>query len=210
MESLGKRTDRAGKVVCQGISVFGNKGSTDQHAYVQQLRDGRNDFFVSFIEVLRDRTGDSMQVEAGTRSGDFLEGFFLGTREALYESDRESMTITIGEVSPFSVGLLIALMERTVGYYASLININAYHQPGVEAGKKAATAVLTVQSKATAILSAAKGQSLTASQVADKINSPDEVETVYKVLEHLAANPDRRVQKISGKSPAEVKYLFQT
>ena len=42
----------------QGIAVYGNKGSTDQHAYVQQLRDGANNFFVTFLEVLaRPRAG---------------------------------------------------------------------------------------------------------------------------------------------------------
>ncbi|MEI8312020.1 MAG: glucose-6-phosphate isomerase, partial [Verrucomicrobiota bacterium] len=40
MESLGKELDLDGHVVNQGIAVYGNKGSTDQHAYVQQLRDG--------------------------------------------------------------------------------------------------------------------------------------------------------------------------
>ena len=57
MESLGKEQDLDGKVVHQGIAVYGNKGSTDQHAYVQQLRDGVNNFFVTFIEVLKDRDG---------------------------------------------------------------------------------------------------------------------------------------------------------
>ena len=51
MESLGKEKDLDGKVVHQGIAVYGNKGSTDQHAYVQQLRDGVPNFFVTFIEV---------------------------------------------------------------------------------------------------------------------------------------------------------------
>ena len=41
MESLGKELDLQGQVVNQGIAVYGNKGSTDQHAYVQQLREGR-------------------------------------------------------------------------------------------------------------------------------------------------------------------------
>ena len=40
MESLGKEKDLNGDIVHQGISVYGNKGSTDQHAYVQQLREG--------------------------------------------------------------------------------------------------------------------------------------------------------------------------
>ena len=43
--------------------------------------------------------------------------------------------------------MLIALYERAVGFYAELVNINAYHQPGVEAGKKAAANVLAVQTK---------------------------------------------------------------
>lgn len=59
MESLGKELDLGGNKVEQGISVYGNKGSTDQHAYVQQLRDGVNNFFATFIEVLSDRKGAS-------------------------------------------------------------------------------------------------------------------------------------------------------
>src|SRR2546425_13004160 len=55
MESLGKEKDLDGKIVHQGIAVYGNKGSTDQHAYVQQLRDGILNFFVTFIEVRKDR-----------------------------------------------------------------------------------------------------------------------------------------------------------
>ena len=109
MESLGKEKDLAGNIVHQGISVYGNKGSTDQHAYVQQLRDGVANFFVTFIEVLRDRDGASPEVEPGITSGDYLEGFFLGTREALSESGRASITLTIEEVSARTLGMLIAL-----------------------------------------------------------------------------------------------------
>jgi glucose-6-phosphate isomerase len=66
MESLGKEHDRQGKVVNQGIAVYGNKGSTDQHAYVQQLRDGRHDFFATFIEVLQAiATDTSLRGRAG-------------------------------------------------------------------------------------------------------------------------------------------------
>ena len=137
MESLGKEKDLQGNVVHQGIAVYGNKGSTDQHAYVQQLREGVPNFFATFIEVLRHRDGDGPEVdEDGMNSGDYLHGFFLGTRDALYEKERKSITLTIKEVNPASVGALIALFERAVGLYASLVGINAYHQPGVEAGKR--------------------------------------------------------------------------
>ena len=157
MESLGKEFDLAGNVVNQGIAVYGNKGSTDQHAYVQQLREGVNNFFVTFIEVLKDRAGASMQVEPGVTTGDYLLGFYLGTRDALSEKDRHSVTVTIDELTPRTLGLMIALYERAVGLYASLVGINAYHQPGVEAGKKAATGVIALQHRLVTALAAAPG-----------------------------------------------------
>jgi glucose-6-phosphate isomerase len=83
MESLGKQLDRQGRVVHQGLVVYGNKGSTDQHAYVQQLRDGRHDFFAVFVRVLQDRAGGEFEVEPGVTSGDFLDGLYQGTRAAL-------------------------------------------------------------------------------------------------------------------------------
>ncbi|GAG48512.1 unnamed protein product, partial [marine sediment metagenome] len=57
MESLGKEHDLDGRTVHQGLTVYGNKGSTDQHAYVQQLREGLDNFFVTFLAVRRDRCG---------------------------------------------------------------------------------------------------------------------------------------------------------
>ncbi len=66
MESLGKEKDLNGDVVNQGIAVYGNKGSTDQHAYVQQLRDGVLNFFVTFIEVAKDRSEPRVRGRAGS------------------------------------------------------------------------------------------------------------------------------------------------
>jgi glucose-6-phosphate isomerase len=209
MESLGKELDLEGKVVNQGLSVYGNKGSTDQHAYIQQLRDGLNNFFVVFIEVLKDRKAPSIEVEAGVTSGDYLSGFLLGTRQALYDKGRPSITLTLGEVSPKTVGVLIALFERAVGFYASLININAYHQPGVQAGKVAANKVLDLQRSVVGhLISRASTQQggATAEQIARDISQPDEVETVFKILEHLAANPSRGVERKAGKTLADTTY----
>src|SRR5216110_3702518 len=75
MESLGKEKDLDGNIVHQGIAVYGNKGSTDQHAYVQQLRDGVLNFFVTFIEVQKDRTAAPLKVEDDFTSGDYLHSF---------------------------------------------------------------------------------------------------------------------------------------
>jgi glucose-6-phosphate isomerase len=188
MESLGKELALDGRVVHQGIAVYGNKGSTDQHAYVQQLREGVNNFFVTFLEVLADQSGPALEVEPGVTSGDYLQGFLLGTRDALSEKGRWSITITVPDVSARTLGALIALYERVVGLYASLIGINAYHQPGVEAGKKAAGGVLSLQHKLLAALAAAPSRTFTAEAAAAAVGEPERAEHAFKVLEHLAAN----------------------
>ena len=197
MESLGKEKDLAGQVVHQGIAVYGNKGSTDQHAYVQQLRDGVPNFFATFIEVRNDRETARFEVEPGVTSGDYLQGFLRGTRAALYENERDSITLSIPRVDAFHVGALIALYERAVGFYGSLVNVNAYHQPGVEAGKKAATRILQLQPRVLAQLSAS---SRTAEAIAQAIDA--EPEDVYHVLRHLAAN-DSSIQASGGEPGRE-------
>lgn len=195
MESLGKEEDLDGNTVYQGIAVYGNKGSTDQHAYVQQLREGVPNFFATLIEVLQDRVGDSVEVEPGVTAGDYLSGLLQGTRRALYENHRDSITITVPAVTPQMVGALIALYERAVGLYAFLVNINAYHQPGVEAGKKAAADVLDLQNQVKQALSEA-GAALSLAEIADKIAASESIENIYKIVRHLDANS--RGVKIEG------------
>jgi glucose-6-phosphate isomerase len=196
MESLGKELDLDGQKVNQGIAVYGNKGSTDQHAYVQQLRDGVNNFFVTFIEVRKGRDGASIEVEPGAATADFLQGFLRGTRTALYEGGRDSITVSLPEVTPFTVGALIALYDRAVGFYGSLVHINAYHQPGVEAGKKAAAGVLKLLGRVKGALST---QAQTAAQVGTALG--EDPEAVWHALTHLAAN-DSKVHTSRGPSPA--------
>jgi len=200
MESLGKRLDLQGNRVDQGISVYGNKGSTDQHAYVQQLRDGVPNFFVTFVRVLEEG-GSGVAVEPGVTAGDYLHGFLLGTRQALFENDRPSMTLTIRRVDARAIGVLIALFERAVGFYATLVNINAYHQPGVEAGKKAAAAVLQLQAEVAGSLGV---QPRTSVEIAATLGKADAVETIYLILEHLAANG--RAKASDGPDPESRRF----
>ena len=150
---------------------------------MQQLRDGVPNFFATFIEVRKSRTGNSIEVDPDTTSGDYLQGFLRGTRSALYESGRKSITLSIDEVDAKTIGMLIALFERAVSFYALLVNINAYHQPGVEAGKKAAGQFLDLLGK---VKTAISTEPQTAEQIAATINA--DIENVYHCLNHLAAN----------------------
>ncbi len=199
MESLGKRLDLRGVPVHQGLTVYGNKGSTDQHAFVQQLREGIDNFFVTFIRVLRDGGSSAAEVEPGVTAGDYLDGFLLGTRQALMEAGRDSILLVLDRLDAFTLGALIALFERTVGLYAHLVGINAYHQPGVEAGKRAAEAVIALQRRLLDRLAA--GASGTAEQLAGQVENAHDPETVYHVLEHLAANGRARV--LAAGAPAQ-------
>ena len=201
MESLGKKLDRKGREVLQGLSVYGNKGSTDQHAYVQQLRDGRHDFFATFVRVLLDRGGEaaSFEVEPGVTSGDYLDGFFQGTRTALAESGRASATITIDAADERALGAIVSLFERTVGVYAELVDVNAYHQPGVEAGKKAAALVLARQKKLHAALT---GDSRTVAAIAAEVG--EDAADCWPILCHLAANG--RARRVGAPDPKTARF----
>jgi len=160
---LGKELTFNRNIVNQGITVLGNKGSRDQHSYTQQLRDGVIDFFVAFIEVLTDGYNSTLTVEDKVTAGDFLHDFFPGTRQALVGKDRESSTITVTDVSARTLVMLIAIFERAVGVYGSLVSINAYHQPGVETGKKATGQVIEIQRKILAYISNKSGELFTVS-----------------------------------------------
>ena len=201
MESLGKRLDRNGEIAHQGIAVYGNKGSTDQHAYVQQLRDGVDNFFVTFIEVLRD-VEDIPEIN-GERPGDFLDGFVQGTRSALTEGGRQSLSISMRQFDARRLGALIALFERAVGFYGELVNINAYHQPGVEAGKKAAAAILKLQRQVEEVLSDGVSRSVVEIQQAIGEGS---VEAVFWIVRHLTGNNRGYQAQGDWNKPATLRF----
>ncbi|MEX2577602.1 MAG: glucose-6-phosphate isomerase [Verrucomicrobiales bacterium] len=206
MESIGKEHDLDGKVVHQGLAVYGNKGSTDQHAYVQQLRDGLANFFATFIEVRQTRDSASFAVDdKGSTTGDYLQGFLRGTRDALYESGRQSTTVSLDRLDARSVGMLIALYERAVSFYASLVNINAYHQPGVEAGKKASGAFLDLLYRVKRHLAESESGGATADAVASNLGESD-VEAVYHCLNRLAATGF--CERIQGPGPAQDEFRY--
>ena len=137
MESLGKDG--------QGLTVYGNKGSTDQHAYVQQLRDGPDDVFATFVHGHGRTMG--VEVEPGVYTADYLLGFLIGTRKALSDAGRKSLTLVLDDLTAEHLGALVALYERAVGFYATFAGINAYHQPGVEAGKRGAAEALGLMAR---------------------------------------------------------------
>ena len=187
MESLGKELDRQGKVVHQGLNVFGNKGGTDAHAFIQQLNDGRDDFFATFIEVLED--AEILPIADGVAMGDYLHGFLGGLTAALLKKGRQVITVKLPRLDVFALGQLIALYERAVAIYAEFIDINAFHQPGVQAYKLAAKGVLALRGKLLAYWGNSKVAGKSAAEICRfaGIDEADAV-TVGDLLDKAALN----------------------
>ena len=112
--------------------------------------------------------------------------------------------MSIPEANAFYIGALIALYERAVGFYGSLVNINAYDQPGVEAGKKAATRLLELQKQLRAKLIDGSGK--TAEEIARSIDA--DPEDVFHVLRHLASN-DPHIRVAPGEEPSEDRFSVE-
>jgi len=181
MESLGKEFDLDGKTVNQGLAVMGNKGSSDQHSYVQQLVAGPSNIFVTFVQVLKDREGASPDVGGGSTSGDYLSAFMLGTRRALTGHGKAVMSISVPLADAQCIGRIIALFERSVGFYASMINVNAYDQPAVEYGKKAADSLIALKDR---LLGALGPSPRSAKSLADELSA--DFADCFRLLLHLA------------------------
>ncbi len=201
MESLGKRRDRAGVNVRTGLTVFGNKGSTDQHAYVQQLRDGPDDFFATFVQVLAPSSPDPV-LHRGTTAWDTLQALLLGTRNALADDGKLSLTLVLDRLVPRSLGALIALFERAVGIYAEMLNVNAYNQPGVEAGKKAASRALELQAE---LLNALDHRPRGAQELSRVVGAHDPA-LCWRILTRLAGSPGRGVGMVSADTPGGCRF----
>jgi len=208
MESLGKELDLEDKKVNQGLAVFGNKGSADQHSYVQQLVGGPYNVFTTFIQVLEDRKGASPIVGEDSTSGDYLNAFMLGTKKALEDHGKKTMTITVPDATAYYVGALIALFERAVGYYGHFVNINAYHQPAVEFGKKAAGGLIKLKNEVKAYLAENRGVKYTAFELEKALGKEDAAADIFRLMLHLSNN-DSEVKMEKAAKITESKFYAE-
>jgi glucose-6-phosphate isomerase len=195
MESLGKAIDRSGQTIHHGLTVYGNKGSADQHAIIQQLCDGPDNVMIHLIDCAKQSTDSPLMSDAA----DLQFALMAGTRSAMIELGRTTVSITIPDLSPKSLGALIALFERTVGLAAELANINAYNQPGVEAGKQAAKLQLA---QIRVIQDALGVEPLTAEELAQPLGM--DAETAWRLATHLGCTGRAFISL--GKAPSEDRF----
>jgi glucose-6-phosphate isomerase len=151
-ESLGKRLDRRGRVVETGQTPVTALGATDQHSQVQLYVEGPHDKVITFLEVERFRRdlriprrhGDlaSLGYLGGRTLGELLRAEKRGTEVALTAAGRPNFSYVAPAISAHVLGQLFYLFEFQTALSGELYGIDAFDQPGVEAGKQAAYALM--------------------------------------------------------------------
>jgi glucose-6-phosphate isomerase len=146
-ESLGKQQGRGSRRRCVGPTPLPARGTTDQHSQVQLYVEGPPDKLVTFVVAARSRRlaipgGAPAPDLAGIELGELLRAEQRGTEVALAEAGRPTARWVLPEVSPHAVGQMFLALELQTAFQAALYGVNAYDQPGVEAGKVAAFALL--------------------------------------------------------------------
>ncbi|MEW6409500.1 MAG: glucose-6-phosphate isomerase [Nitrospirota bacterium] len=145
-ESLGKRYDLSGKEVYTGQTTVKGLGVTDQHSQLQLYMEGPNDKTIVFLKV--ERFTEPMEIPVafqdmndvsyicGHSLSELINAEQRATEIALTKVKRPNMRIDMPELSPFTVGQLLYMLEVQTIYAGGLYNINPFDQPGVEEGKK--------------------------------------------------------------------------
>lgn len=148
-ESLGKRRGNAHV----GPTPIAALGAVDQHSQIQLYNEGPADKVVTFLEVTKFaaavrvpnewRDVKGIKYVGGLSLEHILHAEREGTAQALAENGRPNGTLRINRISPESVGALFMFYELATAYAGELLGVNPYDQPGVEAGKRNAKAILT-------------------------------------------------------------------
>lgn len=151
-ESIGKRTSRSGEVVHKGPTPVRAVGVTDQHSQMQLYIEGPFDKWFTLLSVTQPDHAvplpsaypdlEGVEYLAGRDLGELFAAEREGTRVALTEAKRPHVSIVFPRVDARSVGQYLMMMELSVAFMGELYDVDAFDQPGVEAGKLAAFALM--------------------------------------------------------------------
>jgi glucose-6-phosphate isomerase len=151
-ESIGKRKGKNGEDVFAGPTPVRAVGVTDQHSQVQLYVEGPYDKWFTllsveqadhFVQIPHPGKGlEDLAYLGGRRLGELFQAERDGTRIALTEAKRANCTLVFPKVDAYSVGQYLFLMELSVAIMGELYGVDAFDQPGVEAGKLAAYALM--------------------------------------------------------------------
>jgi glucose-6-phosphate isomerase len=160
MESNGKSTDRNGNSVeyQTGTIVWGESGTNGQHAFYQLIHQGTKTIpadFIGFVNSVNstDEHHDKLMANLFAQTEALAFGKGIGKLKEenipdslipfkVFEGNRPTNTILFNELTPYSLGQLIALYEHKIFAQGILWNIYSFDQWGVELGKVLAKKIL--------------------------------------------------------------------
>ena len=155
MESLGKSVDLEGKPLDYntGDIIWGTAGSNGQHSYFQLLHQGTEFIPVDFIAVANGDVDNGAEAQQQLLANCFSQSLALmegkldtDSTHKLAAGNKPSNTLLLEELSPYNLGMLLALYEHKVYALSVLWDINAFDQWGVELGKTLSTQVFAAMS----------------------------------------------------------------
>jgi glucose-6-phosphate isomerase len=142
MESNGKRVDRRGGALPYGTSpvLWGEPGTNGQHAYFQMLHQGTDVVPVEFIavrEAAHSLPGhqSALLANALAQAQALMQGKPDAGGHRDFPGNRPSSFLLLQQLTPRSLGALVALQEHRVFTSGSVWGINSFDQWGVELGK---------------------------------------------------------------------------
>ncbi len=151
-ESLGKKYDLKKKAVYAGQTPIKALGATDQHSQVQLYAEGPNDKIFTLVGVDRYRREvkipkthqdyDALSYLGGKTMNQLIDAERLGTEAALTAAKRPNITLSLPAINEHTIGQTLYMYQVQTAFAGQLYNINAFDQPGVEAGKIAAFALM--------------------------------------------------------------------
>ena len=156
MESNGKSVNRFGEKInyVTGPVIFGEPGTNGQHSFYQLLHQGTNIIPLQFIAFKENQTGKDVVIQYSTSQTKLcanvvaqIVAFACGKNDEnpnkFFAGERPSSLIYGKQVSPKTIGALLAHYENKVMFQGFLWNVNSFDQEGVQLGKTLAKSVLS-------------------------------------------------------------------
>ncbi|MCP3876210.1 MAG: glucose-6-phosphate isomerase [Desulfobacteraceae bacterium] len=148
MESLGKSVTCDGQILDNqtGVIIFGEPGTNAQHSFFQLAHQG-SPFPVEFIGIIKPAYNNEQAKSKGVSNHQELWANMIAQAKALavgkddqnnakyFTGNRPSSTIVLNDLSPESIGMLLAFYEAKTVFEGFILGINPFDQFGVELGK---------------------------------------------------------------------------
>lgn len=155
MESNGKRIDQEGRPADfeTGPLIIGEPGTAAQHSFYQELHQGTNITPLEFIGYKESQTGEDFDWQ-GTNSQQkllanlFAQAIALATGKSsdnpnkVFPGNRPSHILIARQLTPFTLGALLAYFEHKIAFQGFIWGINSFDQEGVQLGKELANRII--------------------------------------------------------------------